>query len=128
MPVTDARKLEIWRNYYYRKAPEWKDERQKKNRESRIAVYREVRELLGDKCVECGFDDLRALCIDHINGGGTQERLKRGRITYQRAIIRRIKAGDMSVFQEYQLLCANCNMIKARETEDAFNGLKSYSP
>ena len=121
---TSANQLENWKRYYWRKSPEWRTEQQRKNREARINVYRTVREVLGDECKHCGYKDLRALCIDHISGGGTAERRKRGRISVQREIIRRVRSGDLTVFSEYQLLCANCNMIKAREYEDAFNGLR----
>jgi len=30
--------------------------------------------ILGGKCSRCGFDDFRALQIDHINGDGAEER------------------------------------------------------
>jgi hypothetical protein len=64
-------------------------------------------------CVQCGFSDIRALCLDHINGGGTEQR-------------RKFKAGGNVWFwlarhnfpPGYQILCANCNMIKAREEDE----------
>lgn len=60
---------------------------------------------LGEICASCGFSDLRALQIDHINGGGTSEikRLGNG-VKYYRHI--------MSNISNYQILCANCNQIK----------------
>ena len=65
--------------------------------------------MLGGKCNHCGFGDIRALQLDHIYGNGTQER-KRLLTSY--AIWKRaLKVGN----SEYQLLCANCNVIKARE-------------
>lgn len=52
---------------------------------------------LGGKCSECGFDDVRALQVDHVNGGGSKDRaLFAGR------------EGN----EKYQILCANCNWIK----------------
>src|SRR5881394_22666 len=40
--------------------------------------YRELRAralaFLGGRCVQCGFDDARALQIDHVHGGGNKER------------------------------------------------------
>jgi len=64
-------------------------------------------------CVQCGFSDVRALCLDHINGGGTEHR-------------RTVKAGGNvwlwlarhNFPPGYQILCANCNTIKAREEEE----------
>lgn len=68
---------------------------------------------LGSQCIRCGFDDRRALCIDHINGGGREHRKKVGGAHYFREILR-----DLS---SYQLLCANCNMIKAFEKREFGN-------
>lgn len=65
---------------------------------------------LGDVCVRCGFDDPRALQIDHIDGGGTSERRKIG--TY--GIWHRVVDGEPG----YQLLCANCNWIKRAEMDE----------
>jgi len=66
--------------------------------------------LLGRVCAKCGFDDPRALQIDHVNGGGTRERrLKKN--TSARLLMDVIN--DRS--GKYQLLCANCNWIKRSE-------------
>lgn len=64
-------------------------------------------------CVQCGFSDVRALVLDHINGGGTEQR-------------RKLKNGGNVWFwlarhgfpSGYQILCANCNAIKAREENE----------
>ena len=63
---------------------------------------------LGGKCIKCGFSDQRALQIDHINGGGNKDKLRHERDKYYRKIYE-------SKFNEYQLLCANCNWIKRYE-------------
>lgn len=60
--------------------------------------------LLGNRCVQCGFSDSRALQVDHIRGGGGKERAK----LFSRGIYWRILRGARG----YQLLCANCNWIK----------------
>lgn len=76
----------------------------------RHRVRRKALEILGGRCVRCGFDDPRALQIDHINGGGHQERLaSRG------SVESRIVRGDVG---PYQLLCANCNCIKRVENKE----------
>lgn len=74
--------------------------------------------ILEPVCIECGFTDIRALQIDHINGGGTQERKEEHNyITYKR-----IASGDT---EGYQVLCANCNWIKRSiRGEHAFSSLK----
>lgn len=51
-----------------------RDYRKKARRKCREEVYT----ILGDSCVRCGFSDKRALQVDHINGGGLQERKDRG--------------------------------------------------
>ncbi len=72
---------------------------------------------LGDKCVRCGFSDPRALQIDHINGGGRNERTKLGGIYYKKVLESIINKEG-----KYQLLCANCNFIKRYENNE--NGLR----
>mgnify|MGYP001619479973 FL=1 len=70
---------------------------------------------LGDRCCSCGFSDIRALQIDHTNGGGTAERQKLGPLQ----IYKKIRDGQVA---GYQLLCANCNAIKRIERNE--NGRK----
>lgn len=61
-------------------------------------------------CVRCGFSDIRALQLDHINGGGTREnRASRRHSDHWTKII---KAGFP---KGYQVLCANCNWVKKYE-------------
>lgn len=70
-------------------------------------------EALGGRCVRCGFDDLRALQIDHILGGGTKEHRTIG----NSAVYRKVLAGEPG----YQCLCANCNWIKRAENNENFS-------
>jgi hypothetical protein len=64
-------------------------------------------------CVKCGFSDIRALCLDHINGGGTEQRrkFKNGGNVWLWLARHNFPHG-------YQILCANCNTIKAREEDE----------
>ena len=66
----------------------------------------EVIEFFGSKCMRCGFDDTRALQIDHIAGGGRKDRASYSSIQefYKKVIEEKAN--------KYQLLCANCNQIK----------------
>ena len=66
--------------------------------------------ILGDKCKSCGFSDKRALQIDHINGGGNQERKGKSQGVQYRLILTKLESGN----SDYQILCANCNWIKKR--------------
>ena len=70
---------------------------------------------LGGKCVKCGFDDIRALQFDHVNSGGIKERLLNGwrPFTFYK------EAANGQVSQQIQLLCANCNRIKACEQQES---------
>jgi RNase P subunit RPR2 len=82
----------------------------------------EIIHLLGNRCsnpncaVIGGMTDIRALQIDHVNGGRSKER--RGRAgadeMYYKHILEQIKAGS----KDYQLLCANCNWIKRYEKNE----------
>ncbi|MBI3937123.1 MAG: hypothetical protein HY323_09110 [Betaproteobacteria bacterium] len=65
-------------------------------------------EHLGRKCRRCGFEDWRALQIDHVNGDGRKDRERDGN---RYRLFRSIIAHP----EKYQLLCANCNWIKRYE-------------
>lgn len=57
------------------------------------------------KCVGCGFSDVRALSIDHINGGGNKHRKQFSHnIAYLRDIISRWP-------DDIRVLCMNCQFI-----------------
>jgi len=75
-------------------------------------VRKAVLAYLGGKCVwpGCGWEDERALQVDHVNGGGVRERAKGGH-TY--ALYVQIISGKRE--GEFQLLCANHNWIKRVE-------------
>lgn len=68
--------------------------------------------LLGNKCINCGFSDWRALQIDHINGGGSKE--KKTTRNYYLIVLENIKTNN----SKYQVLCANCNWIKRYENDE----------
>ena len=75
---------------------------------------------LGNRCVKCGNSDIRVLCIDHVNGGGCQERKA---LTYHGFLWKLKKAIDArneTILSQYQLLCANCNAIKKFERDENF--------
>lgn len=64
---------------------------------------------LGDKCVLCGFTDPRALHIDHVFNDGFIERKQ---IPNQST---RMRKALNDTEGRYQILCANCNVIKRHE-------------
>ena len=60
------------------------------------------------KCQRCGFSDMRALSIDHINGGGVKhkKKLKLLGFDFYRWLIKN------NYPEGYQVLCMNCQWIK----------------
>ena len=66
-------------------------------------------EMYGHACARCGFEDKRALTLDHKLNNGSQERKELG----ERGVYRRAKA--MHRPDEYQILCMNCQFIKRHE-------------
>jgi hypothetical protein len=69
----------------------------------------------GARCNHCGYDkDVRALQIDHVNGGGSAE-IRGGHgagLAYYLRVL-----NDTS--GTYQILCANCNKIKRHANREA---------
>src|SRR3990172_4802494 len=67
------------KGYYQRNKEKWRQYRENACAKGNTPrhyrkIYRQCSlELLGSRCVRCGFTDARALQIDHINGGGSKE-------------------------------------------------------
>jgi hypothetical protein len=81
----------------------------------RAKVKNEVLTYYGNErcaCVRCGFTDLRALTIDHINGNGADHRKEN-----------RYVRGN-HVYEWYQTLCMNCQMIKRSENHECSKNKK----
>ncbi len=58
------------------------------------------------KCIICGFADIRALSIDHIEGGGNEHRRTMGRSNIYKWLV------ENDYPEGYQTLCMNCQFIK----------------
>lgn len=82
-----------------------------KQRLYRRGLKQQVLDRYGNACKFCGYEDIRALQIDHINNNGAEERKALGGQSvsgwrfYQYLVAKGLPDG-------YQTLCANCNMIK----------------
>ena len=65
-------------------------------------------------CVRCNFSDVRALSIDHINGGGHRhmKTLKSGGKNFYRWL------EQHELPEGYQTLCMNCQFIKREENKE----------
>jgi len=86
-----------------------KDRKKEYLREWKQKKRQQLIKFMGGKCVSCGFDDIRALHIDHITGGGNIER-RSYRGNYMK-FNKELLNGTLDK-KRYQLLCANCNFIK----------------
>lgn len=65
------------------------------------------------KCAECGYSgDHRALQVDHVDGSGAEERKRMGKSPFK--IMERALAEP----ENFQLLCANCNILKAYRNDE----------
>lgn len=75
-------------------------------------INAEMYSLLGGKCKHCNIDDPRVFQIDHVDGGGNSRKIKnRSGQGLRRQMLQEIREGS----ERYQLLCANCNIIKKHE-------------
>ena len=86
--------------------------------------WREFGELLGDHCARCGFDDTRALHIDHVADDGAEHRkraFKKASREYYDEILQALREGS----KQFQLLCPNCNRLKAIAAKAKAHAAKS---
>lgn len=81
-------------------------------REYYDSVKEQIYLIYGSRCSRCGFEDKRALQLDHIRGGGRRLKHKRGK-----ELAAKICSGKLPR-EDFQLLCANCNWIKRWENNE----------
>lgn len=116
--MSDFRDVEHRRAYFreYKKTQKYKESSARSRLKVKLAVF----DKYGGVCQHCGFSDARALCIDHVHRGGEDERRKlTGGKLYR-------KLNKLPVQDGYQLLCANCNLIKAIENNELGAGVKTW--
>ena len=84
----------------------------KHSRDSKAKLKATLFDMYGHVCIRCGFEDKRALTLDHKLNNGNKERKELGeRGVYQ-------KARDTFLPDEYQILCMNCQFIKRCEDKN----------
>ncbi len=107
------RKQKPTRLKYYQKNKLKISERNKKRwKKQRVALLKQVGYgVLA--CKRCGFDDYRALQVDHVNGGGQAE-VRNTKFRNPERYAKHIAKNP----KNYQLLCANCNWIKRDENQE----------
>ncbi len=67
-------------------------------------------------CKRCGFDDLRALSIDHVHGDGYLWRKKNTHGASGTRLYQWLKRSNYP--DGFQVLCMNCQFIKRRENNE----------
>ncbi len=65
-------------------------------------------------CVKCGFDDIRALSIDHMEGRGNRHR--QGKLRTSASFYTWLKKQGYP--KGYQTLCMNCQFLKRAENNE----------
>jgi hypothetical protein len=101
----------------------------KKNREKILAYREKYHQKLKQtvfshygrgkiQCVKCGFNDIRALSIDHINGSGTEHR-NTNKYSGGIKFYRWLKKNNYP--DGFQVLCMNCQFIKRVENKEYGN-------
>jgi hypothetical protein len=102
-------KNRIWRKQYYQLHKKYRNDYNKSySANVKTEVFKHYSPEL--KCQKCGFNDLRALSIDHINGGGRKHRKEIGGQgnLYTWLVKNNYPNG-------FQVLCMNCQFIKRIE-------------
>ena len=106
-----------WLMHHPNQQKEWyrshREQDSQRGKEWKLRLKVEVLTVYGNgkcACVQCGFSDLRALSIDHINGKGRQhaESIRRSGTS---TLYFWLKKNNYPL--GYQTLCMNCQFIKA---------------
>jgi len=126
MPFKNAEQRRAYRRQWYRDHREKEltyDRKFRKLHPDRLKIYglRLKKEVLAHYsgtlepiCVRCGFTDIRALSLDHVDGHAKNDYIKRGRVGVGfYAILKKenYPAG-------YQTLCMNCQWLKRSENNE----------
>jgi len=104
----------------YQKDPEFRERVIKAVCKSKRKTYQQIRfdvlELVGKtKCSKCGFNDWRALQLDHKNGKGFTDRKRLGS---GRGFNQYYLNHPKEAKKKLQVLCANCNWIKRSKNNE----------
>lgn len=93
----------------------WREKHPTLERERKWSIKRQVLTHYGGgkcACFQCGFGDIRALSIDHIDGRGSQHRKEKG-VGSGGSFYRWLVKNDLP--GGYQTLCMNCQFVKREE-------------
>lgn len=98
----------ITKKIAWQKTEHGKRIRARLNRDSNIRLRTEMIAAYGGECSCCGENHPEFLALDHLNGGGREERERCGGT---QGILRRLKREGWPK-DAYTVLCHNCNMAK----------------
>jgi len=118
-PTKAIRERYASKKYYWKNIEKCRQSKRESKRRIRKQLKEKIVNAFGGKCAKCGFTDIRALQIDHINGNGINDRKKFKNYSFYKYVLKNTHSG------EYQLLCANCNWIKRYEKKEFGNKRKS---
>jgi hypothetical protein len=104
-----------WRIQFPEKYIAWREGFKKRSRLARQELRKQVLLKLGNECIKCGNKDYRVLQVDHVDGNGNKERKEQG--MGNGSTTKYLKRILDNTTNSYQLLCANCNLIKYYEKE-----------
>ena len=97
--------------------PEQRRKKIEYNKKKMRRIRLEVMGILGRRiCVKCGVTDVRALQVDHKDGGGTKELKAKGNHSMYYRYLREPEEARKNL----QVLCANCNQIKREENKELY--------
>lgn len=111
----EIEKRRAYANRYYAEHPKEREAQKQRHRRYNERQKQTVVEHYSQGtmlCCSCGFSDIRALTIDHIDGGGLSHLGQIGKGNLYPWLIK-------NDFPEgYQVLCMNCNWIKRHENRE----------
>ena len=87
----------------------------KPHKQTATANRIKILDILGRVCVVCGFTDIRALQIDHIDSDGLQQIKEIGSMA---KMYKFYVDNPDKIKIKLQTLCANCNWIKRYENKE----------
>ena len=111
-PLTLAERSRRWREKHPKEAEQERVKARERRRRQRIEALTHY----GNgklACVKCGFNDIRALTLDHIDGREMNDKVARQRgkkVETSAHLCRRLKREGYP--KGYQTLCMNCQWIK----------------
>ena len=97
------------------------------DRSSKNKKLAEIWKALGAKCVRCGEDDGRVLQLDHIKADGYLERQNANGTHSRNSKHHKLLSSyyNGTLYERYQILCANCHCIKTWEDRGKRQALES---